>query len=114
MVQSMKDAHLPPPEFINSSTSFTVVLRFRPAPVSATLSGDLLDSLSPAQRRILDIVARQGRARASDVLEISGLKDRRTVQRTLGALTERGLLVRHASSRTDPNATYEVATGPRE
>jgi hypothetical protein len=29
MVQSMKDAHLPPPEFANSETSFTVILRFR-------------------------------------------------------------------------------------
>jgi DNA-binding IclR family transcriptional regulator len=73
-----------------------------------TLPRSVVDSLPAAQRRILDIVVRQRRVRASDVLEISGLKDRRTVQRTLGALTERGLLLRRASSRTDPNASYEV------
>jgi ATP-dependent DNA helicase RecG len=194
MVQSMKDAHLPPPEFINSETSFTVILRFREADQAApetwiadigamtlapaqrkgliftrrmgrmvntdyqslnlvdgaeaerqlrvlvrdgwllqsgtrdqayytlgpragsspgveqgaALPQGVLDSLPGAQRRILDIVVRQRKVRASDVLEISGLKDRRTVQRTLAALTERGLLIRRASSRTDPNASYEV------
>jgi ATP-dependent DNA helicase RecG len=195
MVQSMKDAHLPPPEFANSETSFTVILRFRapdeaapeawiddigaaalgpaqrkgliftrrmgrlegtdyqslnlideaqaasqlrvlvrdgwlersgtreqayytlgpragatgdPAPDTVALPPDVLDSLPGAQRRILDIVVRQRKVRASDVLELSGLKDRRTVQRTLATLTERGLLVRRASSRTDPNASYEV------
>jgi ATP-dependent DNA helicase RecG len=194
MVQSMKDAHLPPPEFANSETSFTVILRFREpdeaAPeawiadigamtlppghrkgliftrrmgrmvgtdyqslnlvdeaeassqlrtlvrdgwleqsgtrdeafytlgpragstpsvdAGATLPQGVLDALPAAQRRILDIVVRQRKVRASDVLEISGLKDRRTVQRTLATLTEQGLLVRRASSRTDPNASYEV------
>jgi ATP-dependent DNA helicase RecG len=196
MVQSMKDARLPPPEFCNSDTSFTVILRFReadqvapetwiadigampmapehrkaliftrrmgrmtktdfeslnlvgpeeaethlktlvrhrwlqqsgtreaaeytlgpragasPAAVetdAVAVSQHVLDSLPAAQRRILDIVVRQRKVRASDVLEISGLKDRRTVQRTLAALTEQGLLVRRASSRTDPNASYEV------
>jgi ATP-dependent DNA helicase RecG len=202
MVQSMKDAHLPPPEFANSETSFTVILRFREpdeaapetwiadigaltlAPAkrkgliftrrmgsmvstdyqslnlvdeaeaatqlralvrdgwlvqsgtrdsasytlgpragsspaaetgaTAALPAAVLDSLPSAQRRILDIVVRQRKVRASDVLEISGLKDRRTVQRTLATLTERGLLIRRASSRTDPNASYEVNPDFRE
>jgi len=78
------------------------------APEAHELPRDVLESLPAAQRRILDIVVRQRKVRASDVLEISGLKDRRTVQRTLAALTERGLLIRRASSRTDPNASYEV------
>ena len=200
MLQSMKDAHLPPPEFANSETSFTVILRFREpdeaapeawiadigamtlAPAQrkgliftrrmdrmvntdyqslnlvdeveadrqlralvrdgwlmqsgtrdqafyvlgpragsspgvdtgASLPQTVLDSLPGSQRRILDIVVRQRKVRASDVLEISGLKDRRTVQRTLAVLTERGLLVRRASSRTDPNASYEVNPDFRE
>ena len=195
MFASMDDAHLPPPEFNNSATSFTVTLRFRPpdevdpeewladigavtldyghqkalvfarrmgrivatdymafsfveeAEAESQLRGlvrkgwlvqngtgdkafyalgpsadptahaehgdnplppDVLDSLSGPQRRIFDIVARQGKAKASEVLEISALKDRRTIQRALATLAQRGLIVRHASSRTDPNATYEV------
>jgi hypothetical protein len=36
------------------------------------------------------------------------------VQRTLATLTERGLLIRRASSRTDPNASYEVNPDFRE
>jgi predicted transcriptional regulator len=56
----------------------------------------------------LDIVVRQGKVKASEVLEISALKDRRTIQRALASLTERGLVIRRASSPTDPNASYEV------
>ncbi|MBA4370901.1 MAG: hypothetical protein C0418_04910 [Coriobacteriaceae bacterium] len=205
MFTSMEDAHLPPPEFTNSETSFTVTLRFRapdeadPASwladigagslalkehkalvfarrtgrivsadyqsvnsvdgaeagtqlralvrsgwlvqhgtrgeayyalgpkagstpdtaVDAPLPAAVLDSLSASQCRILDIVVRQRKVKVSEVLEISGLKDRRTIQRALAALAERGLVVRHASSRTDPNATYEVnrdfrAEGPAQ
>lgn len=195
MLASMREAHLPEPEFANTDTSFTVTLRFRAADevapeswlaelgasslpaeqqrallyarrmghvtvedylsfgaldeseaadhlrtlvragwlamsgtgagatyalgsragakavehdVDASVPQAVIDALPSAQRRILEIVIRQGRVRAAEVLEISGLKDRRTIQRTLGALTERGLLVRHASSKTDPNATYMV------
>ena len=68
----------------------------------------MLSSLPAAQRRILEIVARRGRVSPGEVLEISGLKDRRTIQRTLAALTEKGLLVRRASAKTDPGATYEL------
>ncbi len=75
---------------------------------AAALPQSVVEDLPVSQQRILQIVIRQGRVKASEVLEISALKDRRTIQRTLAALTERGLLVRRASSRTDPNATYEV------
>jgi predicted transcriptional regulator len=68
----------------------------------------VLDSLSGTQRRILDIVVRQRKVKAGEVLDLSALKDRRTVQRALAALTQRGLVLRHATSRTDPNASYEV------
>jgi ATP-dependent DNA helicase RecG len=208
MFTSMEEAHLPPPEFTNSATSFTVTLRFRlpdeadpeswladvgaakleyvpqKALVFARRTGrivaadyrslggveeaeaesqlrslvrdgwliqngtggqayyilgpsagrtdeagsganplpqEALDSLSASQRRILDIVVRQGKVKASEVLEISALKDRRTIQRALAGLAERGLVIRRASSPTDPNASYEVnrdfhdegpATGP--
>jgi ATP-dependent DNA helicase RecG len=195
MFTSMKDAHLPPPEFKDTETSFTVTLRFRlPDEVdpeswladtgaarlenghqkalvftrrtgrivavdyqsfsgvgeaeaegelrglvrdgwlvqngtgaeayytlgpsagaepdtriaTTSLPADVIDALPVSQRRILDIVDRQGKAKASEVLEISALKDRRTIQRTLAALTQHGLLVRRASSPTDPNATYEI------
>jgi len=195
MIQSMTEAHLPPPEFSNCATSFTVTLRFRspdesdpeswigdigatalshgqqkalvfarrmgrilggdyqpmnlvdgdeaerelrslvrggwlvqngtgsqafytlgpnagiaatPEDAAATLPATVLEALPLSQRRILEIVLRHRKVKASEVLEISGLKDRRTVQRTLAALTERGLLTRRASSPTDPNATYEV------
>lgn len=195
MFTSMEEAHLPPPEFSNSATSFTVTLRFRPhdeadpeswlAEIGAAalehdrqkalvyarrmgrivaadyrsfsgadeaegarhlrnlvrdgwlvqngtrdeafytlgpraaaareseddvnpLPQAVLDSLSASHRRILDIVARQGKAKASEVLDISALKDRRTIQRALAALTQRGLLIRRASSPTDPNASYEL------
>jgi ATP-dependent DNA helicase RecG len=195
MFTSMEEAHLPPPEFSNSETSFTVTLRFRlpdePDPESwlaevgaanleygrqkalvfARRTGRIvtpdyqsfsgvneaeaesqlrglvrdgwllqngtggqayytlgpsagrtnemgseanplpqaaLDSLPASQRRILDIVVRQGKVKASEVLEISALKDRRTIQRALASLTERGLVIRRASSPTDPNASYEV------
>jgi ATP-dependent DNA helicase RecG len=195
MFTSMAEAHLPPPEFSNTATSFTVTLRFRLpdevdpeswlAEVGATkldqahqkalvfarrtgrvVSADYqsfsgvdsaeaesrlrwmvrdgwlvqngtgeqayytlgpsagsapdiepdanplpqaaLDSLSASQRRILDIVVRQGKVKASEVLEISALKDRRTIQRALASLTQSGLVVRRASSATDPNASYEV------
>jgi ATP-dependent DNA helicase RecG len=195
MFTSMAEAHLPPPEFGNTDTSFTVTLRFRlpdevdpeswltdvgaskldhahqKALVFARRTGRIvsadyqsfsgvdsgeaegrlrslvrdgwlvqsgtgenayyslgplagaahdaepevnplpqaaLDSLSASQRRILDIVVRQGKVKASEVLEISALKDRRTIQRALAGLTQSGLLVRRASSATDPNASYEV------
>ncbi len=195
MFTSMAEAHLPPPEFSNSATSFTVTLRFRlpdeadpeswlvdigaaklepghqkalvfarrtgrvvsadyrsfsgvdeseadtrlrglvrdgwllqngtgaeayyilgpaaggardAAPADNPLPQSALDSLSASQRRILDIVVRQGKVKASEVLEISALKDRRTIQRALAGLAERGLVVRRASSPTDPNASYEV------
>lgn len=197
MFASMRDAHLPPPEFGNSDTSFTVTLRFRApdeadpeswlaeigaaglshepqrallfarrvghvsagdylsigaldeaeatehlrrlvrgrwlvqggtrgavtyalgpragsaaAPDAAAQDAQLpqavLDSLPASQRRVLDIVIRQGKVKPSEVLEISGLKDRRTIQRALAALAERGLVVRRASSPTDPGATYQV------
>ncbi|MEI7814524.1 MAG: ATP-binding protein [Coriobacteriia bacterium] len=201
MFTSMADAHLPPPEFANTATSFTVTLRFRDsdeadpaawlADVGAaglengrqkalifarrfgridtadyrSLSGvdeaetqrqlrslvrdgwlvqhgtgeqafyalgpsagstpeaandanplpqAVLDSLSASQRRILDIVVRQGKVKASEVLEISALKDRRTIQRTLATLAQSGLVIRRASSRTDPNASYEVNRDFRE
>lgn len=194
MFTSMEESHLPPPEFSNTATSFTVTLRFR-APDEAdpeswlaqigacelapecqkalvfarrmgridpgeyqSLSGaeeaearrhlrrlvrdgwllqhgtrgaahytlgpsagpdrvaahenplprSVLDSLPKSQRRILDIVARHGAVKVSEVLDISALKDRRTVQRTLAALARRGLVVRRASSPTDPSATYEI------
>jgi predicted HTH transcriptional regulator len=71
----------------------------------------LIEALPASQRRILDIVIRHGTIKASEVLTLSGLKDRRTVQRTLAALAERGLIVRKASSKTDPNATYELNQG---
>lgn len=195
MVKSMEEAHLPPPEFTNCDTSFTVTLRFRPADESdpgswltdikaeglphghqralvftrrvgkivnadyqalnlvdgaeatrqlrglvrsgwllqhgtrgqahytlgpssgpqpgADCDADLLpqavlDPLSASQRRILDIVARHGKVKAGEILDISALKDRRTVQRALAALTRGGLVVRRATSPTDPNASYEV------
>jgi ATP-dependent DNA helicase RecG len=195
MITSMGEAHLPPPEFTNSATSFTVTLRFRPPDeadpeswladigaatlepsrqkalvfarrVGRIVSADYrsfsgvdeaeaeiqlrslvregwlvqngtgseayytlgpaagsshdaehdanplpeaaLDSLSGSQRRILDIVVRQGKVKASEVLEISALKDRRTIQRALAALTQSGLVIRRASSPTDPNASYQV------
>jgi ATP-dependent DNA helicase RecG len=195
MFTSMAEAHLPPPEFSNTATSFTVILRFRlpdeadpeswlaevgaakldqahqkalvfvrrtgrivladyqsfsgvdsaeaesrlrrmvrdgwlvqngtgeaayytlgPSAGSASadepeanpLPQSALDSLSASQRRILDIVLRQGKVKASEVLEISALKDRRTIQRALASLTQSGLVVRRASSATDPNASYEV------
>lgn len=201
MFTSMQEAHLPPPEFSNSATSFTVTLRFRPPDeadpeswladigaatlenghqkalvfarrVSRIVAADyqsfsdvdeaeadrhlrslvrggwlvqhgtrslayyalgpkadptpdavdnahplpqaVLDSLSGSQRRILDIVVRHGKVKASEVLDLSGLKDRRTIQRALAALTERGLVVRRASSPTDPNASYEVNQGFRD
>ena len=201
MFTSMADAHLPPPEFANTSTSFTVTLRFRDsdeadpaswlADVGATglengrqkalifarrvgridtadyrsLSGvdeaetqrqlrglvrdgwlvqhgtggqafyalgpsagstpeaasnanplpqSVLDALSASQRRILDIVVRQGKVKASEALEISALKDRRTIQRALATLAQRGLVIRRASSRTDPNASYEINRDFRE
>ncbi len=195
IVRSMKAAHLPPPEFSDSASSFTVTLRFRAAGepdsgdwltgigaeglpeadrralllarrVGAISGSDyralnlaggpdseerlrelvrdgwlvqlgtgegatfalgpragskaaaptadtpvpvaLLDSLPKTQRRVLEILSRHGRLRAGEVLELSGLRDRRTIQRALAALTERGLLLRRASSPTDPNASYEV------
>ena len=70
---------------------------------------ELVESLPSPQRRLLDIVIRNGKIKASEILALSGLKDRRTVQRTLAALAERGLIVRNASSQTDPNATYELS-----
>ncbi|NTU72127.1 MAG: hypothetical protein HGB10_09960 [Coriobacteriia bacterium] len=195
MYSSMEEGHLPPPEFRNSETSFTVILRFRPAEetdpeawlheigaasldpdmqkalvyarrvgriaasdyasfsleqdsqtekrlrrlvrdgwliqhgtgtdayyslgpkadatppshdVDSPLPAEVVNALPASQRRIFDIVARHGRTKVSEVLEISGLKDRRTVQRTLAALAAQGLVVRRARSATDPNATYEV------
>jgi predicted transcriptional regulator len=62
---------------------------------------------------------RQGKVKASEVLEISALKDRRTIQRALASLAQSGLVVRRASSATDPNASYEVnrdyrVDGPEE
>jgi ATP-dependent DNA helicase RecG len=82
-----------------------------------TLPQSALESLSASQRRIFDIVARHGKVKASEVLEISALKDRRTIQRALAALTQGGFVIRRASSPTDPNASYEVnqnyrAAGP--
>lgn len=200
IVRSMAEAHLPPPEFNDCDSSFTVTLRFRQpgesdtgswladigagalahehqkalvfvrrvgrivhtdymslnlvgeseadehlralvrggwlvqsgtrgeayhtlGPRSGAVAASLdagvlpqaaLSSLSKSQRRVLEIVVRQGRAKAGEVLEISGLKDRRTIQRALAVLTERGLVVRHASSPTDPNASYEVVPDVRD
>jgi predicted HTH transcriptional regulator len=67
----------------------------------------VLSELAAVQVTILEVVLERGRAKVSDIVDAVDM-NRRYVQRALAALVEKGLLVRHGKSASDPNAFYEV------
>jgi ATP-dependent DNA helicase RecG len=88
MVQSMKDAHLPPPEFANTDTSFTVILRFREpdqAPPEAWIADIGAMALAPEHRKALVFTRRMGRMAKTDYesLNLVGADEAETHLRTL-------------------------------
>ena len=59
------------------------------------------------QKSVLEIVYRDERAKASDLVEALQM-DRRHIQRALANLVEKGMLVRRGKSVSDPGAFYEA------
>jgi ATP-dependent DNA helicase RecG len=66
-----------------------------------------LQELTAVQKSVLEVVYRDERARASDLVEALHM-DRRHIQRALARLVEKGMLVRRGKSVSDPGAFYEV------
>ncbi|MFA5843691.1 MAG: ATP-binding protein [Coriobacteriia bacterium] len=86
---------------------YTVAGQKAVADLRERYSEHVLDELASIQITVLEVVYQSGRAKASDVVDAVDM-DRRHIQRALAALVEKGMLVRHGKSVSDPSAFYEI------